>query len=146
MGNYLELYVNVKLIKELPQEVVDFLNEKIVLNNWVSDEAGLNHRLFKCQRWSSIFAHSGFHEPPEFYRFPNGYYKLILHGEINNGMDEVYLFKDWIYPYVAGRKSKQYIGYWDNETPEVPKENIYIERPYIEDYYITHYLDDIKNN
>lgn len=86
-----------------------------------------DHPLFKEERWENLFMHSAWHSPPRFIRVKSGYYVLELHCEINYGVGEVKEFCKWIAPYVAGRKKKQYIGWWKPEDFR-DKINEYVER------------------
>lgn len=131
MGFYTDVHIKVTLIKELPEDVFRFLNEFI--NNKNYDVELPEHLLFSLQRGDNFFYESGlFGEPmpPIFRKDAKGYHYLELHASINHAYEELIQFTNWITPYVAGRKKKQYIGYWRDEAFEKrdPDVNIYVNK------------------
>lgn len=75
--------------------------------------------LFMSTNWGDI-------KGGNFYK-EKGYWVLDLHTEFKNYDDEIDKFIDWISLFIAGRKKKQYLGYWRGETMD-RQVNIYIER------------------
>jgi hypothetical protein len=141
MGNYTQFHAKIPLKKDTPDEVVLLLMHAIydpdfhtvyinAKNNIESAHPILlpDCKFFTLERWEGVFMHSAFHdEGPKFLRTNSGYYELELHCEINYGYEEVRCFIEWITPWVAGRKKKQYIGWWKNENMDF-RCNEYIER------------------
>lgn len=129
MGCYTQFHCKVNLRKDIPDDVALLINHMIYDNVWGED---LNvqswHTLFTLERWENLFMTSAFLDGrPRFIRKTNGYYELELHCDINYGHNEVQEFVKWISPYVAGRKKKQYIGWWKNEDVNWTC-NEYVER------------------
>ena len=129
MGHYVEIKTKrIVLRKDLPENIVSFIKKAMDVNcvddhDWLPD-----HKLFSLNRWDRLFyPHQDF-EKPYFNRLENGYYELFLNADINYGYEECWEFADWISPYVAGRKKKEYIGWYKGESWENPRTNLYVER------------------
>lgn len=123
MGYYVQFETKkICLKKEIPEWLIDFLNDADIRK-----VENPEHPLFKTDRWSNLFCLHSHEKPYYFGKGKNGYYELYLYCEINYGWDEIRLFADWITPFVAGHKNKEYIGYLQGEDRD-SRENIYIER------------------
>lgn len=142
MGCYTQFHANISLRKDTPDDVVLLIMHGIydpefwpACIDHMNDIYGahplilLEHPFFKTERWDLIFMRSSYGEPTEakFIRTPSGYYELEINCDINYGHQEVQTFIDWIKPHVAGRKKRQYIGWWTNDNVTW-RANEYIER------------------
>lgn len=128
MGYYYEFHIEVKLRKDTPQQIVDFLRSCIVDKERKETDLP-DHSLFKLERWGSLFYRSAYYDiSPIFEKGSGGYYFLKLHGEINYGYKEIEAVVNWLSPHIPGHKKKQYIGWYKGESYEVPRINLYVER------------------
>lgn len=143
MGYYFRLHINTILKKDIPQEVIEILNTHINGNVYENFPAisiveevyeqtpkpPIDHPFFNQKRWMNLF-HCHIDLPkPQFFQHPGGYYELQLDAEINYGYEEITQFVNWISPYIAGRKKKQFIGWYKGESYETSTINLYVERP-----------------
>lgn len=144
MGYYYRIHISVILRKDTPQNVIDIIKDHIGLKHIPEGPALMtaqelfestpkpeliDHPFFQLPRWMSMF-HPHHDLPlPHIYQHPGGYWDLQLDADINYGSEEARQFAEWIAPYVAGRKKKQYIGWYKGESHEVPTINLYVERP-----------------
>lgn len=128
MGCYTQFHCKVTLRKDIPDDVALLLSHMIYDNVW-GEHLNVQswHPLFTLDRWGNLFMTSSFYAAPRFIRKPNGYYELELHCDINYGYEEVKQFVHWISPYVAGRKKRQFIGWWKTEGMDW-RVNEYVER------------------
>ena len=126
MGYYYEFHIKVKLKKDLPVEVIKFLQSWIVEQTY--KPFIVDHALFRLERWGSCFYHSAYHGAPTFDKLSSGYYLLQLNGEIKHGYKEIEEAVNWLSQYVVGRKKKQYVGWYKGESWEVPRINLYVEK------------------
>lgn len=144
---YTEFHLTMTLRKDTPDDVLlliqhaiydpDFMTVYIDARNNIETPHPLTlppHPFFQTERWEGIFGHHYDIAPPYFIKTKGGYYKLSLGGNINYGHEEIREFIKWISPYVAGRKKRQYIGWYRNE--EYWHRNYeHVERPVVDDYY-----------
>jgi hypothetical protein len=128
MGYYYEFHFKAILKKETPNLVTEIINLHVNRKEWPEDDSMPDHEFFTLRRWSRVFSHSAFLE--EMQRFiprAENYWLLELHTEINYGYEEIQQFVDWISPYVAGRKQKQYVGWYKGEDDR-QRINLYVQR------------------
>ena len=91
-----------------------------------------DHDLFSTERWDSLFHCKNWDEHTMGMRLyhcvgKEGRYDLKINSEFRNYDSEIAKFVDWIHPYVAGRKKRQYVGWHLYEHAE-RRTNIYILR------------------
>lgn len=139
MGYYTKFDFKARFRKDSPEEFIDLL-DKIVNRNdelWkeltgasqpslmsVIDTPHLpiEHEFGRCPRWSMLFFCEGSS------KFDRDKRILIIDSNLKNYDNEIEKFIDWISPYVAGHKPKQFVGTWQGEEPGTPQINIYIKR------------------
>lgn len=138
MGHYTELKCKIKLKKDTPEDVMSLLKRVLIEKDLGHDEVlfhsedvfkpNIDHDFFRCQRWYMLLLSTnwGDIEGGRMYE-ESGYNVVDLHTEFKNYDGELGKFLDWIYPFVLGRKKKQYIGWWQSEDMD-ERVNIYIER------------------
>ncbi len=147
MGHYTELYCNIKLRRDTPKVVIDLLERVVCKGDLGTDKClfdtsdvfkpEIDHKFFKCDRWYMLLLSNNFDETKGssfFFSNPhrgNGYRVLSLNTEFKNYENEIECFIDWITPYVAGHKKKQYLGWWKSESMN-NRINIYIHRNHSE--------------
>jgi hypothetical protein len=126
MSYYIEINLTIKLRKDTPIEVIDYIEQ--TLSYGVGDVRFDDHPFFDTRRWYGMFWSMGYDDfsLPYLKRIERGY-ELHLHTNINHGSDEVLKFVDWISPFILGRKKKTYLGY---KIPECAHQrtNIYWNR------------------
>lgn len=140
MGYYTELKLNIKLKKETPDNIIEFLKKVLIdkdigVDNKFLFKSGdvfkpwFSHDFFKCQRWYMLFLSTNWDEDMQGgkLREDKGNWTVNLHTEFKNYDDEIDKFMDWITPYIVGRKKRQYVGQYQGENMDNPI-NIYIER------------------
>lgn len=142
MGNYTRFHFNVRLTKSTPPEVVGFLDKTINQGDIGLQEGevmfkpedvpvpDLRHAFFLCSRWYALFMSKNWGDlpPTSFGTDPQyGYHHLIIDSEFKNHEDEIGKFIEWVSPWIAGRKKKQYIG-WEKHELSTNRTNHYIER------------------
>lgn len=114
-----------KLRKDTPADVVELL-DSLINKEGRPDSNGLDHPLFKTDRWRQLFyTTQGF---VKSFRIVNGAWRLKIHADVNYGHREIELFVEWIGPHVIGHKPKEYIGWSEEESRERPRLNHYIIR------------------
>ena len=125
MGYYTRLNIKIKLSPNTPPEIINALS---IWTRFGGDEITFDHELFKCRRWLSLFCATNGEDIKggELLRRGN-YWVLDLEVEFKDCDCEISKFVDWIHPYVAGRKKKQYIGYYQGEDQD-SQCNLYVER------------------
>lgn len=138
MGHYTTLKFKANLKKDTSEKVIDFLhrvvNEKdlrvddIIFKSEDVFTPLFDHPFFKCERWVMLLISKNWPrlQGGKFYK-QKGYWCLDLHTEFKNYGNEICEFVDWISPMVAGRKKKEYVGYYRSESCD-SETNIYIER------------------
>jgi hypothetical protein len=127
MGYYTELKCKIVLRKDTPDEVIVLLKRVIIDGDWGIGDATsftndqvfkpeIQHPFFKCPRWLDVFVsvNCDWDKGSKFYQ-KNNYWILNIHTDYKNYDDERDHFLDWITPYVAGRKKRQYIGWFKGE-------------------------------
>lgn len=138
MGYYTELLCKIKLKKETPDSVIlllkrvlidrDLGNEREIFTNDEVFVPELEHDFFKCQRWFMLFLSTNWGDISGGKFYNNGKYWIIdLHTEFKNYDGEIEYFINWISPFIVGRKSKEFLGWWQGEDMR-NRINIYINR------------------
>lgn len=144
MGSYTQFHAEIPLRKDTPDDVVLLISHAVYDDDFCTFYTEYpkecqhplilpDHPFFKTDRWGYIFSRYQFdlndYGKAKFTRSKSGYYDLTIHCNINYGFHEIHEFIEWIKPYVAGRKKKQYIGWWLNEDSfYLNRINEYIER------------------
>lgn len=137
MSTYTNFKCKIHLRSDTPEEVVSLIDktvkgdigvDKVIFHSSDVPDSSIDHIFFQCERWYFLFLSTnwGSTEGAKFYRSGN-HWVLELDTEFKNYDDEIEKFVDWITPYVAGRKKKQYIGNYRVEYSDHPI-NLYIER------------------
>lgn len=127
MGYYYQFKSKeIKLKKDTPKEVIDFLNSYINEENF--DCPMPAHELFSMKRWTSVFGKWAWYDNPyTYFKNEKGGWILFIHCDVNYDLEVIEKFAEWITPYVAGHKPKEYIGWWKGEDDRLST-NLYIER------------------
>lgn len=119
MGMYTEIYVNVDLKKDTPNEIIEVL--KTMCDMVDSDSKVLESY---PDRWGSMF-YSGSYYTPNTYCHSLTYdditekWSLLGKGDIKNYGQEIQKFFEWIIPYVDGYPG-DFIGYHRYEDDREP--------------------------
>lgn len=119
MGMYTEIYVNVDLKKETPDEIIEVL--KAMCNMEGSDKKVLEPY---PDMWSCLFSNMSYYTPSTrcrslTYDDITEQWSLLGKGDIKNYEKEIEKFFDWIIPYVDGYPG-DFIGYHLYEEHRVP--------------------------
>lgn len=131
MGSYTTLVCKIKLRKDTPDEIINFL-KKVIINH--SDDIPTDnyfyHEFFKCERWNDLFTSLNWSDDIQGGKFyvEKENWVIYLQTEFKNYDNEIDKFIDWIKPYVLGRKKKQYISWKEDEGSWFPRINLYVER------------------
>lgn len=120
MGDYTEIYVKAKIVKDCPEEIIDifrflFQNRDTKLD-YIPD-----HDFFKQKRWTAIGASNSFYHIPFpvgglYYDDIGGYY-ICSRSDLKNHYNEIDLFFDWAKQYFK----PGFIGYSLFEGDKEPK-------------------------
>lgn len=115
MGMYTEIYVNVNLKSDTPEEVIGVL-EAICL--------GQNDGLLKDypDRWKCLFSDMSFYTPSTScakMKYQMGFWSLLGKGDIKNYDNEIEKFFEYIMSYVDASEG-EFIGYKRYEEAQVP--------------------------
>ena len=103
MGMYTEFHFNVKLKKDVPQNVVDVLN--FMLLETKAEPSLPEHPLFATDRWrvmlvmDSYYFHADTHSTLRFDDISRAYY-LCIRCNLKNYNSEIEKFVSWITPYL----------------------------------------------
>jgi len=138
MGMYTEIYVNVTLQAEMPEQVRQLLTE-----GWKYEGGLPDHPFFKCERWGHILS-PGLGGGSYYFNRNNGYcftgpddlsgtYSLLIIKDLKNYDSEIEKFFEWISLYVEGAHHEHtHVGHYrfeESEAPTVvmmsPRDNIY---------------------
>ena len=119
MGMYTEIYVNVDLKKDTPDEVIEVL--KAMCHMEGSDEKVLEPY---PDRWGFLFSNGSYYTPFTSCRSLTyddilGAWSLLGKGDIKNYEQEIQKFFEWIIPYVDGYPG-DFIGYRRYEEDRTP--------------------------
>lgn len=128
MGMYTEFHFNVRLVRDIPQDIMTTLNyllgEYAIETNLrdLVDKEVINHPLFQCSRYKYMLmsgsAYFHFNADSKITEDILGNKYLSVHTQLKNYDCEIQHFIDWISPYV----SKQYDlwGYYRYEESMEP--------------------------
>lgn len=112
MGMYTEIYINVDLKKETPDDVIQVL--KAMVGHLSNEE---EYKVLKDypSRWSCLFSDMSYYTPRTHCRYLNfdtisNQWSLLGKGDIKNYANEIEEFFEWITPWVDGY-SGDFIGY-----------------------------------
>ncbi len=117
MGMYTEIYVNVDLKKETPDEVLNVLKAMCF-------HEGFDRDVYLNFRWRLLFNDGSYYTPLTscanltFDKIRNAW-SLLGKGDIKNYEDEIEAFFDWIKPWVDGIPG-DFIGYSRYEEEQKP--------------------------
>ena len=145
MGMYTEIYVNINLVEDLPEDTIDTLkcmvNEVFCLNNW-KDEY-FDHKVIqegsdrfnelmkdKPARFSWLFSNGSYYTPYTqvsklSYDYNSCQWSLLGKGDIKNYCSSIEAFFEWITPYSA----TEFLGYARYEEDDEP--TLYYRRDFI---------------
>lgn len=119
MGMYTEIYVNVDLKKDTPDEIIEVLKA-------MCDMPECNKDVLKKfpERWAYMFYSGSYYTPDTFchkltYDGINQIWSLLGKGDIKNYAGEIDEFFEWIMPYVEDRPG-MFIGYKRHEEDLKP--------------------------
>jgi hypothetical protein len=112
MGMYTEIYVNVNLKKETPDDVIKVLK---AMCRMLPDQECSEVLIDYPDRWSCLFSNMSYYTPStncSFLEFDGitQRWSLLGKGDIKNYEGEIEKFFEWIIPYVDGY-SEDFIGY-----------------------------------
>lgn len=139
MGYYTEFKFKAKLRNDTPDEVISLLKrvlidgdlgigDKVVFFHEDVFKPDIDHEFFKCTRWEALFLSKNWDEEMQGGKmYFNKCWVIDIHTEFKNYDNEIDKFIDWISPFVAGRKKKQYVGYYRGEDLNF-QVNLYINR------------------
>jgi len=119
MGMYTEIYVNVDLKKDTPDEIIEVL--KAMCHMEESDEKVLE----TCpDRWGGLFYSGSYYTPNTWchsltFDDISNKWSLLGKGDIKNYEGEIQKFFEWIIPYVDGCPG-DFIGYSRYEVDREP--------------------------
>lgn len=143
MGSTTEFHIILKLKRDTPAVVIDFL--KRITAPEPADHAyteedwnehfkvpDIDNPFFKCERWDSMFCNSAFCGFPAIFKTNTaGGHHLELHSELKNYDQEIQKLVDWLTPYVKGHKKKCCVGWWRHEDQDdYSRHYMYIDFPY----------------
>lgn len=117
MGMYTEIIIKCSLKENLPETVNAVLNQ--LFNNEEEVENLPNHPFFSCPRWRAIGRCSSYyHIPWADANYRDGY--LFSRSDLKNYDNEIYLFFDWLDPYI-NELPNTCIGWSWYEEDDVPE-------------------------
>ena len=120
MGMYTEIYINVDLKRDAPDEVIEVL--KAMCKTEDSDEKVLEPY---PDRWDGLFCSGSCYTPNTScrsltYDGITKQWSLLGKGDIKNYGQEIQKFFEWIIPYIDGYPG-DFIGYSRYEEDQKPK-------------------------
>lgn len=125
MGMYTEFHFNVKLIKGIPEEVLNTLNYMLLPMNEQSGLASLpEHPLFQTARWThmlkmdSYYFDSDTHSTLRLDKSSVNYY-LNIRCNLKNYSQEIQKFLAWILP-SCGCFGGEFLGFYRYEEMDTP--------------------------
>ena len=124
MGMYTEIYVNVDLKQDTPEEVLQVLS---FMCNRDCNIAGL---LGFPARWGYLFGNGSYYTPNTSvaeltYDSISQQYSLLGKGDIKNYYNEIEEFFEWLMPHIDENEGI-FIGYSRYEEDDVP--NLYFKK------------------
>jgi len=117
MGMYTEIYINVDLKKDTPDDVIKVLKA-------MCDQECKEVLVDYPYKWICLFSNMSYYTPStncRFLEFDNisNQWSLLGKGDIKNYGNEIEEFFEWIVPYVDGY-SGDFIGYSRYEEDQKP--------------------------
>lgn len=127
MGMYTEIYINVDLKEDTPEDIIDAL--KVMCGESDTDSAIQG----KPERWRYLFNNGSYYTPSTScanltYDHISKQWSLLGKGDIKNYENEIEQFFEWIMPYIDG-KPGDFIGYTRYEEYQQP-ELIFKSKPF----------------
>jgi hypothetical protein len=121
MGMYTEIYINVNLKKDTPDDVIKVLK---AMCDMLSDQECNEVLADYPDRWICLFSNMSYYTPStncRFLKFDNitQRWSLLGKGDIKNYSGEIEKFFEWIIPYVKGCPG-DFIGYSRYEEDSQP--------------------------
>ena len=121
MGMYTEIYVNVDLKKETPDDIIKVLK---AMCGMLPDQECSEVLVDYPDRWVCLFSNMSYYTPCTSCRFLNfdkisNEWSLLGKGDIKNYEGEIEKFFEWIMPYVDGYPG-DFIGYSRYEEDQKP--------------------------
>ena len=112
MGMYTEIYINVDLKKDTPDDVIKVLE---AMCRMLPDQECSEVLVDYPSRWSCLFSNMSYYTPSTNCRFLEfdgitQKWSLLGKGDIKNYSGEIKKFFEWIIPYVDGYPG-DFIGY-----------------------------------
>ncbi len=123
MGMYTEFHFNVKLKKDVPQEVIDILN--YMLNEGTKEPLPEpDHPLFETCRWRIMLNMDSYYFAADTnstlrYDDIGRCYYLNIRCNLKNYGNEIEKFINWIMPYIRAFKG-DFLGFYRYEETEQP--------------------------
>ena len=121
MGMYTEIYINVDLKKDTPDDVIKVLKALCrILPDQEYDEVIADYP----SRWIHLFSNMSYYTPYtncRFLEFDNisNQWSLLGKGDIKNYGNEIEVFFEWIMPWIEGSVG-DFIGYQRYEEDQLP--------------------------
>ena len=117
MGMYTEIFVNVDLKAETPDEVLAVLRAMCGDENQAPLEG-------KPERWNRLFASGSYYTPNTCvakltFDKIGGQWSLLGKGDIKNYESEIEAFFAWLMPWIDGQEG-DFIGYHRHEESQTP--------------------------
>jgi hypothetical protein len=121
MGMYTEIYINVDLKKDTPDDVIGVLK---AMCDMLPDQECSDVLADYPYRWFSLFSNMSYYTPFTNCRFLefddiSKKWSLLGKGDIKNYDNEIEKFFEWIMPYVDGYPG-DFIGYSRYEEDQKP--------------------------
>jgi hypothetical protein len=121
MGMYTEIYVNVDLKKDTPDNIIKVLK---AICEMLPDQECSEVLVDYPPRWECLFSNMSYYTPStscKFLEFDEitQRWSLLGKGDIKNYEGEIKKFFEWIIPYVDGC-SEDFIGYHRHEEDREP--------------------------
>jgi hypothetical protein len=115
----------ITLRRGTPLAVLDFLDK------WINDSGASptppSHPFFETKRWTQLLGKWEWNNPKTYFIKRGDHWRLFINSDINYGSEEIDQFTDWITPFVAGHKPREFIGGYKCDGLH-RWENVYIER------------------
>jgi len=121
MGMYTEIYINVDLKEETPDDIIKVLK---AMCGMLPDQECSEVLVDYPDRWVCLFSDMSYYTPCTSCRFLNfdkisNKWSLLGKGDIKNYEGEIEKFFEWIMPYVDGYPG-DFIGYSRYEEDQKP--------------------------
>lgn len=119
MGMYTEIYVNIDLKENTPEDIIEVLKTMCHMSD---DNIMLKD---KPQRWAYLFNNGSFYTPLTScanltYNNISHQWSLLGKGDIKNYDDEIGQFFKWLMPYIDAHEG-DFIGYSRYEESQLPE-------------------------